>query len=85
VESPRHYLWFDQQSWLPDVAQCGCLRRLTSKARNATLSLRASGAISPSEAVAYVQGLGIRSIVFGASSRQHIKETMELIQGGTQA
>jgi hypothetical protein len=56
-------------------------------ASSASLSLRyvASESISPNETVAYVQGLGIRFIVSGAFSRQHIKETMELIQGGFRA
>jgi hypothetical protein len=51
---------------------------------SASLSQRsvASESISPSETAAYVLGLGIRFIVSGAFSRQHIKETMELIRGG---
>jgi len=43
------------------------------------MSILASGAIAPREAVTYVQSQGIQSIVFGASSRQHMLETMELI------
>lgn len=44
------------------------------------MSILASGAIAPREAVAYVQGQGIQSIVFGASSRLHMRETMDLVK-----
>ena len=44
------------------------------------MSILASGAIAPKAAVAYVQSQGIQSIVFGASSRSHMLETMELVQ-----
>lgn len=45
------------------------------------MSILASGAVSPREAVGYVCGdLGIRSVVFGASSRQHILETKAMIE-----
>lgn len=44
------------------------------------MSILASGAVKPKEAVEYVCGrLGIQSVVFGASSRQHIQETKRLI------
>jgi len=49
------------------------------------MSIFASGAIPPREAVAYVQNLGIKSIVFGASSRIHMLETMDLIQMSNRA
>lgn len=45
------------------------------------MSILASGAISPEDAVAYVARLGsIKSIVFGASSSVHIVETKRLIE-----
>jgi hypothetical protein len=44
------------------------------------MSILASGAIAPREAVEYVKAQGIRSIVFGASSEPHMKETLELVQ-----
>ena len=45
------------------------------------MSILASGAVRPTEAVEYVCGdLGIQSVVFGASSRPHILETKELIE-----
>lgn len=48
--------------------------------RPIAMSVLASGAIRPREALEYVCGLErIESIVFGASSRGHIKETKELI------
>jgi len=45
------------------------------------MSILASGAVKPKEAVEYVCSQpAIRSIVFGASSRQHIIETKEMIE-----
>ena len=45
------------------------------------MSILASGGVKPREAVEYVCGQkAIQSIVFGASSRQHILETVNLIQ-----
>ena len=49
--------------------------------RPMAMSIFASGAISPAEAVDYVCGrLAVPSIVFGASSRRHIMETKEAIE-----
>lgn len=42
------------------------------------MSIFASGAIPAGEAVDYIGQQGIRSIVFGASSRQHMEATLEL-------
>jgi hypothetical protein len=51
------------------------------KFRPMAMSIFASGAIPPAEAVQYVCGLKeVRSIVFGASSRQNIVHTCDLIQ-----
>jgi len=51
------------------------------KFRPIAMSILASGAVRPKEAVEYVCGQpAIQSIVFGASSRQHISETKELIE-----
>ncbi len=48
--------------------------------RAIAMSIFASGAIPPEEAVAYVCRLPhIRAIVFGASSREHIEQTRRLI------
>ena len=48
--------------------------------RPIAMSILASGAVPPAEAVEYVcRQPGIRSIVFGASTRAHIKQTVELI------
>lgn len=45
------------------------------------MSILASGAVSPREAVAYVAGLkNVKSIVFGASSKGHISEMKALIE-----
>ena len=49
--------------------------------RPIAMSILASGAVNPKEAVEYVCCQpNIKSIVFGASSRQHIVETKELIE-----
>lgn len=49
--------------------------------RPIAMSILASGAVRPTEAVDYVCGeLGIQSVVFGASSRPHILETKKLIE-----
>lgn len=51
------------------------------KFRPIAMSVLASGAIPPEQALEYVCGLkNIESIVFGASSRSHIRETKELIE-----
>jgi hypothetical protein len=51
------------------------------KFRPIAMSILASGAIGPEEAVRYVCGLkNIRAIVFGASSKSHIAQTKDLIE-----
>lgn len=57
-------------------------KTLTEKSfRPIAMSVLASGAVKPKEAIEYVCGLPtIQSIVFGASSKQHIVETKELIE-----
>ena len=48
--------------------------------RPIAMSIMASGAVRPGEAIEYIsRQSSIESIVFGASSRQHIVETKELI------
>ena len=48
--------------------------------RPMAMSILASGAVPPKEAIEYVCGFkNIKSIVFGASSRNHIQQTKELI------
>ena len=49
--------------------------------RPIAMSTLASGAVKPRDAVEYVcRQSNIRSIIFGASSRQHIEETKQLIE-----
>jgi hypothetical protein len=49
--------------------------------RPIAMSILASGAVYPKDAVDYVCGdLGIKSVVFGASTRHHIEETKALIE-----
>lgn len=43
------------------------------------MSTLASGAVPPGEAYAYVNRLNVQSVVFGASSRGHIEQTVRLI------
>ena len=53
----------------------------TKPFRPMAMSIMASGAVSPEEAVEYVVSQkNIRSIVFGASSKAHIQETKDLIE-----
>jgi len=48
--------------------------------RAIAMSIMASGVIPPEEAVEYVASLpNIEAIVFGASSRSHIRQTKQLI------
>ena len=50
------------------------------KFRPMAMSILASGAVKPEDAVKYVcEQPGIQSIVFGASSKTHIVETKDLI------
>ena len=51
----------------------------TQHFRPMAMSILASGAISAREAVDYIAGLGVHSVVFGASSRNHIQETLALL------
>jgi len=45
------------------------------------MSMLASGAVRPKEAVDYISSLeGVDSVVFGASSPSHIKETKEFLE-----
>lgn len=54
---------------------------ITKPFRPMAMSILASGAVSPKEAVEYVTSQkNIRSIVFGASSKAHIQETKDLIE-----
>jgi hypothetical protein len=65
---------------------CGGIREYeriisTRKFRPVAMSVFASGAISPEEALAYVcEQRKIESIVFGASSRKNIRHTRQLIE-----
>jgi hypothetical protein len=52
----------------------------SGRCRAVAMSVLASGAIPPREAIEWVCGLeGVHSIVFGASSRENIRQTKELI------
>jgi phosphoribosylformimino-5-aminoimidazole carboxamide ribonucleotide (ProFAR) isomerase len=52
----------------------------TRRCRAIAMSVLASGAIRPKEAIEWVSGIeGLQSIVFGASSTANIRQTKELI------
>lgn len=44
------------------------------------MSTLASGAIPPKQAYAFINEMNIQSVVFGASSEKHIRETVDLIK-----
>lgn len=51
------------------------------KFRPIAMQVLAAGAINPKEAIEYLGKLpGIESVLFGASSKGHIRETKELIE-----
>ena len=51
------------------------------KTENIAMSILASGAIEPVEAVKYVSQLeNVESVLFGASSQKHILQTKTLIE-----
>jgi hypothetical protein len=53
----------------------------SGRCRTVAMSVFASGAIPPKEAIEWVCGLeGLQSIVFGASSRNNIRQSKELIE-----
>ncbi len=62
----------------PDVAAYESYFRSAHNYPFSAMSIFASGAIPPAEAMQYVASQGIRSIVFGASTRTHMEATMEL-------
>ncbi len=63
----------------PDIASYEDTLK-NKKFRPMAMSILASGAVKPEDAIKYVCGQpGIQSIVFGASSKNHIVETKELI------
>ena len=50
--------------------------------RPMAMSIMASGAVPPAEAISYVAGLPLKSVVFGASSRRNIEQTANLLWEG---
>ncbi len=52
----------------------------TRKFRPIAMQVLAAGSLSPREAIGYLNGLGVESVLFGASSKNHIVETKELIE-----
>ncbi len=56
-----------------------CVR--ADRVRLVAMSVLASGAVPPREAIEYVNEFPVESLIYGASSRQHIVETKETIDG----
>lgn len=65
----------------PDICSYESYFRGPQKYPMTAMSIFASGAIPAREAVDYVKQQGVKSIVFGASTRRHMQETLELIKG----
>ena len=63
----------------PDVAAYEQYFRGSQEYPMTAMSIFAGGAIPPRDAVRYVAQQGIRSIVFGASSRNHMQAAIELM------
>jgi hypothetical protein len=60
----------------------GCVEAIRTRPfRAVAMSIFASGAIEPREAVEYVLAQErVRSVVFGASTRAHIQQTMAMME-----
>lgn len=65
----------------PDIESCitAVKNNDSSKYQLMAMSTLASGAISPTEAYEFINQQNIQSVVFGASSKNHISETVSLI------
>jgi hypothetical protein len=64
----------------PDIASYEAYLRGPQTYPVTAMSVFASGAIPAPEAIQYIREQGIRSVVFGASSRQHMEATLELMR-----
>ena len=53
-----------------------------SKYQLMAMSTLASGAIPPNEAFDFINRQNIQSVVFGASSKEHIEHTVSLLNNG---
>jgi len=65
----------------PDIASYERYFRGVQRFPMTAMSIFASGAIPAREAIDYIDQQGIRSIVFGASSRQHMQATLDIARG----
>lgn len=65
----------------PDIASYEAYFRGPQRYPITAMSIFASGAIPAREAVEYIGQQGIKSVVFGASTRTHMQASMELIKG----
>jgi len=81
IENPIVCSSINKTGFLMTPSQHEYERALAQKPfRPMAMSILASGAISPGEAVEYVCHLpNVESIVFGASSKEHIVQTVEMI------
>jgi hypothetical protein len=80
-ENPIVCSSINKTGFLMTPNQRACEKTLAEKSfRCMAMSILASGAIAPRDAIAYVCGLpNVQSIVFGASSKGHIEQTCEMI------
>lgn len=81
LENPIVCSAINKTGFLMNPSQEACERALAQRPfQPMAMSILASGAISMREAVEYVCGLpNLQAIVFGASSREHIVQTVEMI------
>jgi len=81
IENPIVCCGINKAGFAMCPSQAQCEKALAEKSfRPIAMSVFASGTISPKEAIEYVCGLpNVQSIVFGASSKQHIEHTREMI------
>jgi len=82
IENPIVCAAINKAGFLMCPSQAEYERTLAEKRfRPMAMSVLASGTIPPKDAIEYVCGLpNLHSIVFGASSRQHIVQTADMIR-----
>jgi hypothetical protein len=82
VPSPLVCASFNKAGYLMNPTRGDCENTVRSgRCRFVAMSIFASGAISPAEAVEYVDGYdNVEAVLFGASSRQHIEHTRSLLE-----
>ncbi len=82
IENPIICSPINKIGYFMNPDRLSCEQTIKTKVfRPMAMSILASGAVAPNEAIEYVASLNnIKSIVFGASSKAHITQTIDLIQ-----